>query len=315
MGKSTKCIEMLLLLKGQGLINKEVLAAKLNTNKRNLVEYRKELQAAGYKIESLTGRYGGYQLLSDCCLPVLNLTMVEQEAMLRAEKLIDTQTDFLARKDFTSAMNKIRMQMQKTTVDNIYIQEHQHYIRSDIRLWIDLCEQAIAKNQAMEIEYKGMKDTAAKTFVIHPYEILHYQSAYYCLAYSLRARDFRNFKFSKERMKNITLKNAYFNRVNNFDVKDHVGTLGLIKDDLHEFEVLIRGPQALLVAEKELGLHPQMYWVDDQTLNLKTIMEGKMNVHSFLLSLGNQFEILSPQYLKDEITQIIVEMYEKNAIS
>lgn len=312
MGKSAKCIKMLMLLHGHGIVQREELATALDTNIRNLVEYRKELEEAGYQIESITGRYGGYRLDSNCSLPVLKLTSHEQEALLHGEKYLQVQSDFLSMQEFHTAMDKIRMQMQKTEVDNIYLQEYEQIFYEDIRQWILLCEKAIQSQQVMEIFYKGMKDKEPKTITIHPYEILHYQSAYYCLAYSLSAKDFRNFKFSRERMKGLRCIGSHFTRDFDFDVKAHVGMLGLMKDDLHEFEILVTGSQALLVAEKNLGLHPQMKWMDETTIYMKTIMEGKMNVHSFLLSLGSQVTILSPVYLQEEIKHIILEMYEKN---
>ena len=59
MGKSANCIRMLLLLKARGFLTKEELAQLLETNIRNISEYRKELEEAGYRIESTTGKYGG----------------------------------------------------------------------------------------------------------------------------------------------------------------------------------------------------------------------------------------------------------------
>lgn len=312
MNRSAYCIQMLQLLKARGLMSKEELAKELHTNKRNLVEYRKELEAAGYRIESTTGPYGGYQLASGCYLPVLNLNEDEQRALSDAQNYLAVQPDFLSTNDFIHAMDKIKAQLHKVDSDNIYMHRGESLIDEKTRSWIRLCEQAIAHRQVVQLEYKGMKDTKPKTIQIHPYEILHYQAAYYCLAYSLSAKDYRNYKFSKERMKQVTLVNQFFTRDCDFDVKDHIGALGLIKGDLHEFEILIQGPQAILAAEQEIGLHPQMHWKDENTLYLKTIMEGKLNVISFLLSLGNQLEILSPLYLQEEIRTIVCEMYEKN---
>ena len=46
MGKSANCIRMLLLLKARGFLTKEELAQLLETNIRNISEYRKELEEA-----------------------------------------------------------------------------------------------------------------------------------------------------------------------------------------------------------------------------------------------------------------------------
>ena len=49
-------------------MTREELAQELNTNVRNILEYRKELEEVGYVIEGTTGKYGGYQLKSGTLL-------------------------------------------------------------------------------------------------------------------------------------------------------------------------------------------------------------------------------------------------------
>lgn len=66
MKRSARCIQMLQLLKARGFLSREELATLLDTNIRNVSEYRKELEEAGYSIISTTGKYGGYQLDASC---------------------------------------------------------------------------------------------------------------------------------------------------------------------------------------------------------------------------------------------------------
>ena len=310
MGKSAKCIRMLQLLAARGSMSREELAWELHTNVRNITEYRRELEEAGYRIESTTGRYGGYQLMSTAYIPMLKLNMEEQKALLDAQGYLCAHADFLSMDTFTAAMDKIRVQLKHTNVDDIYMQEQLPHMEDAVRAWIRICEEAISSSLTVALEYKGAKDTNVKKLMIHPYEILHYQSAYYCLAYSLSAKDFRFFKFSRERMKHVSLMDRHFTRDRDFRVKDHVGALGIMKGDLHELEILISGYPALLAAEKEIGLQPQMRWQDEDTLYIKTVMEGKMNVISLLLSMGAHVKVLSPDYLKEELRAVICKMYE-----
>ena len=43
MNRTAKCIQMLILLKNKNIVSIEELAQKLNTNPRNIREYKKEL--------------------------------------------------------------------------------------------------------------------------------------------------------------------------------------------------------------------------------------------------------------------------------
>ena len=51
-------------------ISTEKLAALLETNPRNIREYRKELETAGFTIEHKKGPYGGYKLEKNALFPV-----------------------------------------------------------------------------------------------------------------------------------------------------------------------------------------------------------------------------------------------------
>ena len=58
MKRCAACIRMLQLLRSSGFMTREQLAAELDTNVRNILEYRKELEEACYVIEGTTGKYG-----------------------------------------------------------------------------------------------------------------------------------------------------------------------------------------------------------------------------------------------------------------
>ena len=55
MKRCAACIRMLQLLRSRGFMTREELAQELDTNVRNILEYRKELEEAGYVIEGTTG--------------------------------------------------------------------------------------------------------------------------------------------------------------------------------------------------------------------------------------------------------------------
>ena len=62
MGKAGMCIAMLQILNTGKVYKVSELAELLETNPRNIIEYKKELEEFGYYIENIPGRYGGYRL-------------------------------------------------------------------------------------------------------------------------------------------------------------------------------------------------------------------------------------------------------------
>ena len=57
MFRTALCIKMLMILFTRDVVSIKELSEELETNPRNIPEYRKELEAAGYPIETVSGRY------------------------------------------------------------------------------------------------------------------------------------------------------------------------------------------------------------------------------------------------------------------
>lgn len=64
MNRTGKCIKMLMLLRKYEKMSSKELSIALETNQRNIREYRKELEEAGFEFHNIRGINGGYQLLN-----------------------------------------------------------------------------------------------------------------------------------------------------------------------------------------------------------------------------------------------------------
>lgn len=62
MNRTSKSIKMLMLLSERGKMNCKELAQALDTNPRNIREFKKELVNAGFLVKYTIGYYGGYEL-------------------------------------------------------------------------------------------------------------------------------------------------------------------------------------------------------------------------------------------------------------
>ena len=78
MGKTSNCLKMLQILSSGRVYKGQELADILETNVRNIAEYRTELEMAGYYIEGIPGKYGGYRLIMQSVIPTVRLNEAEQ---------------------------------------------------------------------------------------------------------------------------------------------------------------------------------------------------------------------------------------------
>lgn len=313
MNRTALCIRMLTLLNSRGLLSRADLAELLDTNIRNIPEFKRELEAAGYTFESLQGRYGGYQLKNESVIPMLPLSDEEKDALSESVSYLSSHSDFLPLDNYISAMDKIKgAAHSNSNSSSILFKSNSASLSTRMRNLITLCESCRDNLQTMEIEYKSMRSDVYKKIRLHPYELLNVKGAYYVLGYNADIHEFRVYKFSDARMLSGNAISQYFTRDLDFDIKEHIGQTGLMKDDLHEIDCVISGDLALLIFESEVGINSQKEWLGEKVLHLKTIIEGKMEAIRFLLSLGASCKVIEPAELKEEIKQqlkIMIDQY------
>ena len=307
MSRIQACIQMLLLLKARGFMSREDLAKELNCTKRAVIDYKVELEKAGYVIDSVTGIYGGYSLSMGTLLPMYDFHDEETRALQEARQYLRSHHDFHMLHEYDRAMDKVLYSGVTKKEANVYMDVHASLSTRILRM-IQRCESAKARQQVVELRYRSLRSNSVESVKVHPYEIVNYKQAYYCLGYSLKAKDFRIYKFSEERMKDCTILETNFHRDKNFRLKDHIGKSGLVKDECIEIDVDIYHESARIVAERRIGIDDHKQWIDEHTLHLTTIIEGKLDTISFLLSLKDQCTLHAPLELKKEMRKLLEDM-------
>ena len=92
MGKTSNCLKMLQILSSGRVYKGQELADILETNVRNIAEYRTELEMAGYYIEGIPGKYGGYRLITQSVIPTVRLNEAEQRALSSERNILRAAT-------------------------------------------------------------------------------------------------------------------------------------------------------------------------------------------------------------------------------
>ncbi len=304
MNRTALCIRMLQLLKVRGRMKISELADVLETNPRNIPEFRKELEIAGYAITQTRGRYGGYELKEEVLLPSLAFSEEEEQALQEARGYLRSHPDFLHLDAFASALDKLLANDKKeVTSSGIYVFPQAPDISDQEQKYVKRCQQAISHRLCAKITYQPLSDAKPYTILIHPYELLYYQGACYCLAYSLKAHDYRLFRFSDQRMYDFEIQDRSFSRDPGFALEKYIGENGLIKGHLIFARLLVKGAKARTLAEQSIGVSCHKYWQDDQTLLVETWMESDYALMELVLKLGKDVELLAPDEMRERIIQ------------
>jgi|GEM_PF-2043665 len=317
-----KTLKMLEILRDGRRYKKQELADMLDTKPRNIIEYKKDLEASGYYIDYQNGKNGGYALDTECLLPSINFTIQEKTALLRANDYIQS-SDFLLNEDFNEAMIKLKANFNIDDVNySTYLGTARIKDKEIIDRYYKIISEAIKERKKIKIQYRSLQNMHNDTYiesVYCPYELIFHQGFWYVIVLTdkkkkdgklLNFHDRQRFlKLSAIRMKDVSiLEDQPFYRDEEFNLKEHTGQVSIGRFEQFEIELKVTGPTAILVSEKIVGIDPEYIWEDDNTLILKTNIEGKFTAFAFILSLGANATLLGPKNLVDEFKTIVDKM-------
>lgn len=315
MNRSALCIQMLHILYGRNTpIKKQELAQLLETNSRNVIEFKKELETAGYVIESTTGKYGGYVLKEESIFPSLALNKQEMQALQEANEYLKQAAPFQYYPSFASAFNKWKAKGKSQSIQNevVYLSNTKTALNAEENTMWQVLQKAKEQEKRVTFWYCSAQSDNFEERKIEPYEIIVNEDGYYVLGYDLtnhKKHDFKFFKISISRMKDVQQTQERFARELDFKVQEYTGKHTLMKD-FHEVEVEIKEQKARLVLEKGVDNVLSTSW-DKGVLRLRFMMEGDLRVKQFLLSLGKDVKVIAPVSIKEEIRLELEAAYQQ----
>lgn len=300
MNRTNLCIRMLQLLKARGKMNTAQLASELEVNPRNIREFKKELVLAGYNVEEVKGRYGGYILNDQYDLPVTIFSDEQKDALVQSYKFMRTQKAFKPLSLYCDAMDKIIATSKISSNDSL------HYMSNSIKLdqktstMIDKTQQAINLGLCVLLSYQSLQDETPKEFEVEPYEIIHYHKSYYLIGFSLLRKDYRMYRFSLERMYSCEISSRHFIRDNHFHLSNYIGEHSLIPLDLKQIQVRVYHNEngLRLFKEKYWGNKLQIINKQEGFTDFEFYTDDMSNLYQSLFAMTNQVEILQPEDVK-----------------
>lgn len=312
--KTEKCIKMLQVLNRSGAVKIKDLATILETNERNIPEYRKTLVEAGYPIACVRGPAGGYYLPKKVMFPSLQLSNEEKRALFEGYKYLQARNDFMYEKDFSAAMGKISSSvMQSEATQNTFIAHRYPLVmeQEEIEKRYFALSECIATAAIIDIEYLSLKNEITKRS-LHPYKLFMYNNAWFILGYDEARRDIRYFKLNRIRSFNIT-KRSFFSIPKTFNERDYIDEFGMKNNgEWYPIKLKLTGNFAMLVTERTYGKNQTVESIDPKTTILSVEMQNKDDIISFVISFRDKCEILEPTWLKEEVKNICKKIYEIN---
>ena len=312
MSKTALSIQMLEILYSRNIVGIAELAKILDTNPRNIPEYKKVLEEAGYIIDTVPGRYGGYVLNKKYTFPATRLTDTEKDGLMQGFDYLLSRNDFMRKDDYSRAMAKISSALMATdTPENTLIANRFPLAmpQEEIEERYAAMAHCIANKLAIEMEYLPLTNTITKR-VLHPYKLFMYNNAWFVIGFDESSSNFRYFKLNRIQSFNIT--NQKFRIPLTYNERDYLDEFGMRQNgEWYPIKLKLSGKYAMLVKERIYGKNQTVEAVDQNTSILSVEMQNKEDILAFVLGFGANCEVLEPEWLCGSVTETANKIINK----
>lgn len=318
MGKAAMCIRMLQVLNTGRVYKVSELADILETNPRNIIEYKKELDEVaneygyGLYIETIPGRYGGYRLNGNAVIPALKLLPNEKEALLESYNYSLTKKDFVKKQDLINAFSRITSNIQIADKPNnlLVVDKYQLTMsEKDIGDRYKTIEKAIRLKFTLEIEYMSLTH-GTKTNIVDPYKLFIYNNSWFFLAWDHDAGEV--FSFKVNRIKSIKMTEKHFAVWKYFKAENYFDETGFKSNgDYHHVVLTASGTRAMLFKERVYGRNQTITDLGNGEIKVELDMQNDNTMVSFALSCGNEATFLEPKWLIDKVKETAQSIIDK----
>ncbi|OPL07325.1 MAG: hypothetical protein AVO33_06040 [delta proteobacterium ML8_F1] len=305
MNRTALSIRMLILLRSRGKMKKKDIAGALETNPRNITEFKKELEAAGYFIDYQNGPHGGYYMKDRGMIPVAGLSDKEQAALRRLSEYSRLEKDFLLHRDLVTALEKImvvqRLEEEETTIRQVYKKFPLAKDRQELQDIYEKVHSGVVNRQEILIEYHSVNAGGTKKRIIHPYELFYYGEAWYVIGLDKDQDTVKNFKLP--RILYIENLDEKFTVREDFDITDYLSVFGMeIKDQKRRVKLRIFPPLTTIMMERILG-EDQIVTPGEDYVDIEVTITGDYILKELILGMGSKCQVLAPTALKQSIQE------------
>ena len=302
MGKASMCIQMLQILNTGRVYKISELAEMLETNPRNIVEYKKELEECGYYIDTIPGRYGGYRLDRSALLPAFKFTSDDVSVIDEASNYLLTRNDFMQKEKFHKVITKIYSSISKENFTNELTVINRFPLvmpEEELNKRYEMIKNSIINKKVLKLKYISQKNVE-KEHLYQPYDLFMYNNAWFVIGWCETWNDVIYFKLN--RITEINQTTQSFRVYKYYNKRDYIDEFGFKNNgEWYHVEFEAYDSYASLVKERIYGKNQEVIPINDKTTLVKVDMQNKENIIVFVLGFNKHIKVIEPQWLIEEL--------------
>ena len=257
----------------------------------------------------------GYEIMPNFFLPPLALSEEEGLALALCAKAYSNGEGKFHENTVKSAISKVMATLPRATRQSLEANlkkiniENRNAINADGLL--DQLYQAILNTKQLRINYYSYNKNSISERDIDPYALTFRGHTWHLVAFCHIQNEILLFKINC--IKTLDYTGKVFSYPTNFSLKEYIGNSWQSMRG-KETEVMVKFDARIAPLIKEVNWHPTQYIenLPDGSIIYTVTVAGTEEIRSWILSYGDEAEVLFPESLRAELTATIERMWQRH---
>jgi predicted DNA-binding transcriptional regulator YafY len=307
--KTERLLTIIILLLQRKRITSKELAEKLEVSMRTIYRDIESINLAGIPIVSFQGNDGGYEILSTFMLQNQALNMNDRNMLIGSLKGLTSLFDDVKMEHLLETITSAQAKNRTDAPSPVIIDFSPWGLPNQHTASLTMLKKAIEHRRVVQFFYIDSNGTETQRKV-HPATIIVKAGIPYLYGYCLNREALRLFRVS--RMKKLTVTTEYFELLPEIDLQAKSLEAEWAETSKRISFLFIFQPKVRVLVE-ETFLPSQITVLDTGHLRVECQFPEGDWVIRFLLSFGNQVEIIEPVEMKERIIEEakkILQLYQ-----
>lgn len=304
--KIDRLLAIITYLLNRDLVTGKYLAEKFQVSERTIQRDVETINLAGIPITSIRGFNGGYKILDTYRLSKQTSTEKDLESIALALRSLNSAFED---ERVSNTLEKVKSiapskNSPSITVDFGVAKENKKVVE-----YIKIIENAISNKMRIEFSYKNAENYATVR-TVEPISVKFKWYSWYLVAYCTEKSQYRIFKLM--RMEDLKQINVQFtnNHENNPNLFDDL----ISRDNRKPMHIVFRCNTSISTAVSEYMPGVKFTEMTEESYKGElNVFENERMWFAFLLSFGDDIEIIEPEYLRRRLVEHskkIINKYE-----
>ncbi|WP_142413908.1 helix-turn-helix transcriptional regulator [Hathewaya massiliensis] len=312
MSKFSNLLKMLLLINSEKTIKAKELSEVLGVDVRMIRKYKSDLEEAGFHVESIRGKDGGYFISQVSKELFQNFTEHDGEVLSLANENLK-KSNFIYSKEFEEIVERINKILNKNSNMsnnmNYYIKEYKSSAENTEQAIALKIHEAVIKKRKIKIQYFSLNFGMVEE-VVAPYALFNYKSSIYFAGLCNESEEIEYFKLTRIKG-DIELLHEEYEIPKDFSLPKYLhDNIDIFNDKEVNIKLKVFKPTSYIINEKIWSENQRITWNEDESITFEASIKGYEELKAWILSMGTSVEVLEPSELKEDIMMEINRMRE-----